>query len=434
MNPVEIIRKKREKRNLSEKEIEYIISSYTEGSLPDYQMSAFLMASYLNGMNKNETALLTKAMLYSGKVIDLSKIPGIKVDKHSTGGVGDKTSLIIAPIVAAAGVKVPMISGRGLGHTGGTLDKLESIPGFKTSLDLNQYKTAVKKCGAVLIGQTKEIAPADKLVYSLRDVTATVESIPLITASIMSKKLAEGIDGLVLDVKTGSGAFMKNYRDAKKLAQSLTNTAKAFDKKVITFITDMSQPLGNYIGNWLEVHESINVLKGEEIKDLLEISLNLAGAMLFLGGKAESIKHGIKISKELIDSGKAFNKFLEIVKQQGGDENIVKYPDRYPKADIIFEIKSSHTGYLKSIDNYEVGMASLELGAGRRTKEDLIDYSAGIIFYPKIGQKIYKGDLIATLFTNKKDRLKTAEERIIKSMKFSKNKVNAPKLIKEIIC
>ena len=433
MNPVEIIRKKREKKNLSEKEIEFIISSYTEGSLPDYQMSAFLMASYLNGMNKNETALLTKAMLYSGKVIDLDKIPGIKVDKHSTGGVGDKTSLIIAPIVAAAGVKVPMISGRGLGHTGGTLDKLESIPGFKTNMDLNQYKTAVKKVGAVLIGQTKEIAPADKLVYSLRDVTATVESIPLITASIMSKKLAEGIDGLVLDVKTGSGAFMKNYRDAKKLALSLTNTAKAFDKKVITFITDMNQPLGNYIGNWLEVHESINVLKGEEIKDLLEISLNLAGAMLYLGGKADSIKHGIKISKEMIDSGKAFNKFLEIVKQQGGDENIIKYPDRYPKADIIYEIKSHQTGYLKSIDNYEIGMASLELGAGRKAKEDLIDYSAGIIFYPKIGQKIYKGDLIATLFTNKKDRLKIAEERMIKAMKFSKNKVNTPKLIKEII-
>jgi pyrimidine-nucleoside phosphorylase len=433
MNPVEIIRKKREKKNLSEKEIDFLIMKYTEGSLPDYQMSAFLMASYLNGLNKNETAYLTKAMLYSGKVIDLSKIEGIKVDKHSTGGVGDKTSMIIAPIVAAAGVKVPMISGRGLGHTGGTLDKLESIPGFKTSLDLNQYKTIIKKCGAVLMGQTKEIAPADKRIYALRDVTATVESIPLITGSIMSKKLAEGIDGLVLDVKTGSGAFMKNYRDAKKLAQSLTNTAKAFDKKVITFITDMSQPLGNYIGNWLEIHESINVLKGEEIKDLLEVSLNLSGAMLYLGGKADSIKHGIKLSNELIRSGKAFNKFVEIVKLQGGDENIVKNPDRYPKADTIFEIKSYHTGYLKSIDNYEVGMASLELGAGRMIKEDVIDYTAGIIFYPKIGQKIYKGDLIATLFTNKKDRIKIAEERIRQSMKFSKNKVNAPKLIKEII-
>ncbi len=433
MNPVEIIRKKREKKALTENEIEFIISKYTEGALPDYQMSAFLMAGYLNGFNKNETAYLTKAMLYSGKVVDLSKIAGIKVDKHSTGGVGDKTSLIIAPIAAAAGVKVPMISGRGLGHTGGTLDKLEAIPGFSTSLDLNKYKSIIKTCGAVLIGQTKEIAPADKLIYALRDVTATVESIPLITGSIMSKKLAEGIDGLVLDVKTGSGAFMKSYRDAKLLAQSLTNTAKAFDKKVITFITDMNQPLGNYIGNWLEVHESINVLKGEEIKDLLEVSLNLAGAMLYMGGKADSIKQGIKISRDMINSGKAFAKFVEMVKLQGGNVNIVNNPDRYPKADIIYEIKSGHSGYLKTIDNYEIGMASLELGAGRKTKEDKIDYAAGIIFYPKIGQKIYKGDLIATLFTNKRDRIKPAEERILSAMKFSKNKVNAPKLIKEII-
>ncbi len=433
MNPVEIIRKKREKKALTENEIEFIISKYTEGALPDYQMSAFLMAGYLNGFNKNETAYLTKAMLYSGKVVDLSKIAGIKVDKHSTGGVGDKTSLIIAPIAAAAGVKVPMISGRGLGHTGGTLDKLEAIPGFSTSLDLNKYKSIIKTCGAVLIGQTKEIAPADKLIYALRDVPATVESIPLITGSIMSKKLAEGIDGLVLDVKTGSGAFMKSYRDAKLLAQSLTNTAKAFDKKVITFITDMNQPLGNYIGNWLEVHESINVLKGEEIKDLLEVSLNLAGAMLYMGGKADSIKQGIKISRDMINSGKAFAKFVEMVKLQGGNVNIVNNPDRYPKADIIYEIKSGHSGYLKTIDNYEIGMASLELGAGRKTKEDKIDYAAGIIFYPKIGQKIYKGDLIATLFTNKRDRIKPAEERILAAMKFSKNKVNAPKLIKEII-
>lgn len=433
MNPVEIIRKKREKKSLTEKEIDYLISKYTEGSLPDYQMSAFLMASYLNGLNKSETAFLTKAMLYSGKVIDLTRIPGIKVDKHSTGGVGDKTSMIIAPIVAAAGVKVPMISGRGLGHTGGTLDKLESIPGFKTNLDLNRYKEIIKTCGAVMIGQTKEIAPADKLIYSLRDVTATVESIPLITGSIMSKKLAEGIDGLVLDVKTGSGAFMKSYRDAKKLAQSLSNTAKAFDKKVITFITDMSQPLGNYIGNWLEIHESINVLKGEEIKDLLEVSLNLSGAMLYLGGKADSVKQGIKVAQKMIDSGKAFDKFVEIVKLQGGNEKFIMNPDYYPKASIIHEIKADHSGYLKTIDNYEIGMASLELGAGRRTKEDKIDFTAGIIFYPKIGQKVHKGDIIATLFTNKKDKVQGAEERLLKSLKYSRNKVNAPKLIKEII-
>jgi pyrimidine-nucleoside phosphorylase len=257
MNTVEIIRKKRDGFSLSKNEIEFLINNYTKGTIPDYQFSAFLMAAFIKGMTKNETAELTKAMLYSGKVINLKEIKGKKIDKHSTGGVGDKTSLILAPIVAAAGVNVPMISGRGLGHTGGTLDKLEAIPGFNTNLTLPQYKSVIKKCGAVLIGQTKDIAPADKLIYALRDVTSTVESIPLITASIMSKKLAEGIDGLVLDVKTGSGAFMKNYDDAVELANSLTNTAKAFGKKVIAYVTDMNQPLGNYIGNWLEVYESI---------------------------------------------------------------------------------------------------------------------------------------------------------------------------------
>ncbi|MDR3625889.1 MAG: thymidine phosphorylase, partial [Ignavibacteriaceae bacterium] len=244
MNTVEIIRKKRDKNILSKEEIEFLVFSYTKNKIPDYQFSAFLMAAFLNGMTKEETSALTRAMLFSGKIVNLNSVPGLKVDKHSTGGVGDKTSLILAPIAAAAGVKVPMISGRGLGHTGGTLDKLESIPGFRTNLSLTEYKAALKKCGAVLIGQTKDIAPADKLIYSLRDVTATVESIPLITASIMSKKLAEGIDSLVLDVKIGSGAFMKDLKDAEKLTQSLVDTAKSFNKKVIAFITDMNQPLG----------------------------------------------------------------------------------------------------------------------------------------------------------------------------------------------
>ncbi|MGE5496865.1 MAG: thymidine phosphorylase, partial [Syntrophothermus sp.] len=257
MNTVELIRKKRNGEELSGEEIEILISSYLKGKIPDYQFSAFLMSVYFRGMSTTETAALTKAMLYSGKVIDLKSIDGIKVDKHSTGGVGDKTSLILAPIAAAAGIKVPMISGRGLGHTGGTLDKLEAIPGFRTDLGLGDYKRIVKKCGSVLIGQTKDIAPADKLIYALRDVTATVESIPLITSSIMSKKLAEGIDGLVLDIKTGSGAFMREHKDAKRLAEALIGTAKAFDKKVIGFITDMNQPLGKYIGNWLEVVESV---------------------------------------------------------------------------------------------------------------------------------------------------------------------------------
>ena len=372
-------------------------------------------------------------MLFSGEIVDLSEIEGVKIDKHSTGGVGDKTSLILAPIVAAAGVKVPMISGRGLGHTGGTLDKLEAITGFRTDLNLSKYKSVIKKCGAVLIGQTKNIAPADRLIYSLRDVTATVESIPFITASIMSKKLAEGIDGLVLDVKTGTGAFMKEIEDSRELAKSLMKAAHAFDKKVIAFITDMNQPLGNYIGNWLEVYESIKVLQGEQVYDLNEVTFNLSGAMIYLGGKAESINEGIEISKELVKNGKAFNKFLEIVKLQSGDINLLKHPEKYQKSKYSEKIYADKTGYLKSIDNYEIGMAALELGAGRLTKEDKIDPKAGIIFNPKIGDKLNKGDLIAEIFTDKKRMIGDVKSKINSALVFSDKKVLKMKLIKEII-
>ena len=433
MNTVELIKKKREKGELSNTEIDFLVQNYSKGKIPDYQFSAFLMAAFLNGLSKDETASLTKSMLYSGKVIDLSKIAGVKVDKHSTGGVGDKTSLILAPIVAAAGVKVPMISGRGLGHTGGTLDKLEAINGFDVNLKLSKYKSVIKKCGAVLIGQTKDIAPADKLIYGLRDVTATVESIPLITASIMSKKLAEGIDGLVLDVKTGSGAFMKKLSDSKALANSLIDTAKAFDKKVIAFITDMNQPLGNYIGNWFEVYESIKVLKGEHVEDLCEVTFNLSGAMIYLGGKANSIDEGIEISRELIRDGKAFDKFIEIVKLQKGNVSLVKNPEKYKKSKYIEEVTAENTGYLSSIDNYQIGMASLELGAGRLTKEDKIDPKAGIIFNSKIGNKINKGDVIAMIHTDNKKVIDKVKQRITSAMEFKKSKIKPPKLIREIL-
>ncbi|MDP2037129.1 MAG: thymidine phosphorylase [Ignavibacteria bacterium] len=433
MNTVELIRKKRNGNSLTEQEIQYLITNFTNRTIPDYQFSAFLMAAFLKGMTKQETAALTKAMLYSGKVIDLSSIKGIKVDKHSTGGIGDKTSLILAPIVAAAGLSVPMISGRGLGHTGGTLDKLEAIPGFRTDLDLKRYKSVIKKCGAVLIGQTKEIAPADKLIYSLRDVTATVESIPLITASIMSKKLAEGIDALVLDVKTGSGAFMQKYEDSLALADSLVNTAKAFKKKVIAMITDMNQPLGNYIGNWLEVYESIKVLQGEKVSDLLEVTLNLSGAMIYLGGKAKSIKEGIEISQALIDSGKAFDKFLEMAKLQDGDISYLKNPEKYPKSKIRVELLSEKSGFVESMNNYEIGMASLELGAGRMTMTDKIDPKAGIIFYPKIGDKIKKGQVIAELFTDKKDKVEQAKQKLLGAIKVSSKPTKPVKLIRTVI-
>jgi len=433
MNTVELIRKKREGYQLSEEDIDFLIGNYSNGKIPDYQFAAFLMAAYLKGMNKTETAYLTRSMLNSGKVINLGEIRGKKIDKHSTGGVGDKTSLILAPIVASLGINVPMISGRGLGHTGGTLDKLDSIPGFRTSLSLSHYKSVLKKCGAVLIGQTKDIAPADKLIYALRDVTATVESIPLITGSIMSKKLAEGIDGLVLDVKIGSGAFMKGQKDAQALAESLMGTAKAFNKKVIAFITNMNQPLGNYIGNWLEVYETIKVLRGEKEGDVLDLSLELAGAMIYLGNKASSIEKGAELAKEQIKNGKAFDKFLQIVKFQGGDISFLLNPEKYPKAKYSKTVKVNKSGFVKAIDNYLVGMASLELGAGRKTKEDIIDPTAGIIFNVKIGDGLKNDSVIAYLHSSSLSKIRKAEQILKRAIDISKSKVRRPKLIKKII-
>jgi pyrimidine-nucleoside phosphorylase len=433
MNAIEIIKKKRDNQKLTTDEIQFLIKSYTKGKIPDYQFSAFLMAIYFNGMSVKETAVLTEIMLNSGTIINLDTIAGTKVDKHSTGGVGDKTSLILAPIVAAAGVNVPMISGRGLGHTGGTLDKLEAITGFRTDLNLAQYKNVIKKCGAVLVGQTKNIVPADKLMYALRDVTATIESIPLITGSIMSKKLAEGIDGLVLDIKTGSGAFMKELKDAKALAKSLINTAKSFDKKVIGIITDMNQPLGNNIGNWLEVVESVEALQGKVIPDLMTVTHKLSGAMIYLGGKATSINEGVEISKEMIKNGKAFDKFLEIVKLQKGDTSLLTDLSKYPKSKYSEKIVATKTGYLKEVNNYEIGMSALQLGAGRLTKDDIIEPKAGIVFNPKIGDRIKKGEVIATLYTDKKKEIDSVKSRIEKALKFSSKKVEKPKLIKTIL-
>jgi len=433
MNIIELIRKKRDGYSLRKDEIDFLVSGYSKNKIPDYQFSAFLMAAFIRGFNSEETAYLTSSMLNSGKVLNLNSITGIKVDKHSTGGVGDKTSLVIAPVAAAAGVKVPMISGRGLGHTGGTLDKLESIPGFKTNLSLKEFKSVLKKCGAVLIGQTNEIAPADKLIYALRDVTATVESIPLITASIMSKKLAEGIDGLVLDVKTGNGAFMKNQKDAVKLAGSLISAAKSFNKKIITFITDMNQPLGNYIGNWLEVYESIKILKGEIQNDLYNLSIKLAGAMIFLGGKAKNLSEGETIAESLINNGSAFKKFTEIVKAQGGNVKYLHNPEIYPESIFKKIIKSETDGYVKSINTYKLGMAAVELGAGRLKKEDNIDPKAGIIFHYKIGDRIKKGDVIAELYSDNKNSILNIKNNFLNMVEFSDRKVYPPKLIKQII-
>ena len=401
MNPVEIIVKKRNGGKLSEDEIKFFINGFLEGKIPDYQMSVFLMTVYFNGMDPDEMVALTRIMLYSGEVLDLSHIDGLKVDKHSTGGVGDKTSLVIAPIAAAAGVKVPMISGRGLGHTGGTLDKLEAIPGFRTDLSKNDFIKIVDKVGACLIGQTKEIAPADKKIYALRDVTGTVESIPLICASIMSKKLAEGINGLVLDVKTGNGAFMKTLNDSENLAVNLKSISESFGVKTIAYITDMNQPLGNYVGNWLEVYESVKILRNEVHNELTELCHLLAGTMIYLGGKSKDVDEGIHLSKELISNGKAYQKFLEIVESQSGDVSFIENLEKYPEPKYRIEVKSNRSGFISKIDSFLIGMLGIELGAGRMKYTDEIDPKAGFIFFKKVGDELKEGDLIAEIRTDK---------------------------------
>lgn len=431
-NIVSLIRKKREGEILTDNEIRYIIDAYTNGTIEDYQVSSFLMASFLNGLNSNESAALTYSMLHSGIVVDLSSIPGKKVDKHSTGGVGDKLSLILAPIVASAGVPVPMISGRGLGHTGGTLDKLESIPGFEVDMDLDRYIEIISKHDLVLAGQTKEIAPADKKLYALRDVTATVESIPLIAGSIMSKKLAEGIDALVLDVKYGSGAFMKNVEDAIKLAETLVAIGEKFEKKTIAYLTNMNQPLGYKIGNWLEVEECIYALKGEGPDDILDLSHLLSGTMIYLGGKAESIKEGIEISKNQITNGEALQKWIDIVEEQGGDSEVIKNPKSYPKAGFEFELRSKEGGYVSSMNSYEIGMASLELGAGRRMKEDAIDPTAGIVLKKKVGDKIGKGETILIGYTNKPAMIETVSELLYEAVEISSEQPGPERLVTHI--
>lgn len=408
-NTVSIIRKKRENEALTEEEIRFLIQSYTDGGVPDYQMSAFLMASFLNGLNTEEAAALTDSMLNSGIIVDLSEVPGAKVDKHSTGGVGDKLSLILAPIVASCGVPVPMISGRGLGHTGGTLDKLESIPGFSVDMNLDRYKEIIKKHNLVLAGQTEEIAPADKLLYALRDVTATVESIPLIAGSIMSKKLAEGIDALVLDVKFGSGAFMKTREEATELAQTLVGIGEQFGKRTIAYLTNMEQPLGYAVGNWLEVKESIDSLRGDGPDDIMEITHLLAGTMIYLGGKTDSVEEGIELSKKSVGDGSAFQKWLDIVEEQGGDISVIKEPEKYTGAEFQETVTSDKEGFITEVDAFAMGMVSVELGAGRRKKEDDVDPTTGFILHKKIGDRIEEGETFATLYTNKKKTIHAAK-------------------------
>jgi pyrimidine-nucleoside phosphorylase len=397
---IDVIRKKRDGFELAQAEIEGLVNAYTEGSIPDYQVSAWLMAVVLKGMTRPETAALTDAMLHSGDVLDLSSLPRRKVDKHSTGGVGDKTSLVLAPLAAVAGVAVPMISGRGLGHTGGTLDKLEAIPGFNVNLSVAEFRRVLKVCGCAMIGQTAEIAPADRKLYALRDVTGTVESPYLICASIMSKKLAEGIDALVLDVKSGSGAFMKNEKDAAFLAELMVETGERMGKRVVALITDMDQPLGNMIGNALEVVEVVKILRGGGPEDLRELCLELAGWMLHLGGVSKTVAEGKQESAKLISSGKALERFRQMVELQGGDARVIDDVKRLPQAQHTMQVASAKTGYIASMQCEQIGTACVILGGGRERKEDAVDPAVGIVLHKKVGDQLASGEAIATIYYN----------------------------------
>jgi pyrimidine-nucleoside phosphorylase len=413
MRVVDLIRRKRDAAELLPEEIRYLIDGYTRGDIPDYQMSAWLMAVFLRGLNGAETAALTEAMLYSGKVLDFSDVPGRKVDKHSTGGVGDKTSLIIAPIVAAAGgVRVPMISGRGLGHTGGTLDKLESIPGFSVNLSLEEFRRALETVGCALIGQTAEIAPADKKMYALRDVTGTVENRSLICASIMSKKLAEGIDALVLDVKVGSGAFLKTEADATLLAELMVETGRRMGKQVVALQTDMDQPLGRMAGNAMEVRESIEVLSGAGPRDLRELCLVLAAWMLFLGQRVKSVEEGKGVAAELIASGRALEKFREIVRQQGGDARVIDDPKLLPRAAHTLDAVAAADGYIGATQCEQLGVVVVVLGGGREKKEDSIDPAVGLVFHKRNGDAVRRGEPLCTLHYNSDARLEEARRLV----------------------
>jgi len=432
MRMYDIIHKKRNGGELSEKEIKFFVNGYTDGSIPDYQASALCMAIYFRGMSADETAALTLAMADSGDRIDLSGIDGFTVDKHSTGGVGDKTSLIVAPIVAANGGKVAKMSGRGLGHTGGTVDKLDSIPGFRTSLTPDEFIKQVNDIGLCIVGQTGELAPADKKLYALRDVTATVESIPLIASSIMSKKLAAGSQGIVLDVKTGSGAFMKTVEDSERLAEEMVSIGKSAGRKVTALITDMDIPLGASVGNSLEVIEAIKTLKGEGEKNLTEVCLSLAAQMLcMVTGRDDMVCR--KMAKKSIEDGSALNKLREMITAQGGNADVIDNSGAFKQPKFYVDIISERDGYISRTDAERVGIASVILGAGREKKGDPIDPSAGIILKKKTGDSVSKGDVLATFYTDDETRIDVAKREFIDALIFGNEKPSKQKLIYKII-
>jgi pyrimidine-nucleoside phosphorylase len=433
MRAVDLIRKKRDAGKHSREEIDFLVSGYTRGDIPDYQMAAWLMAALLRGLNHAEISALTEAMLDSGAVVDLSSLPGRKVDKHSTGGVGDKTSLILAPIVAAGGLTVPMISGRGLGHTGGTLDKLESIPGFNTSLSLEAFRRVLGECGMALIGQTAEIAPADKKIYALRDSTSTVENIGLICASIMSKKLAEGIDALVLDVKTGSGAFMQKEEDAVQLAEVMVETAQRMGKKSVALITDMNQPLGRMAGHSNEIVECIEVLRGTGPKDLRDLSVELSAWMFFLGERSASVEQGRHLAEKMINSGQALETFRKVIELQGGDPRIIDNTSLLPAARSQISVVSPHSGYIRDTNCMQFGIALAMLGGGREKKEDGIDHGVGLEFHKRIGDHVASDETLVTVHYNSEAKLKEATALIAASFEIGEQAPPSGPLIRLII-
>ncbi|GAB1433123.1 thymidine phosphorylase [Spirochaetota bacterium] len=433
MRAVDIIVKKRNGEELSREELAAIINGYVDGSIPDYQASAWLMAVLLRGMSFRETANLTELMLRSGSVMDLSGIAGPFVDKHSTGGVGDKTSLILAPIVAACGVKVPMMSGRALGHTGGTLDKLDSIPGYTTALDEQSFREYLAKDGFAMTGQTDSIVPADKKLYALRDVSGTVESVPLITASILSKKVAEGSEALVFDVKSGQGAFMKTLKDAEELANSLVKTGEAMGKRIIGVITDMSEPLGNKVGNFFEVEESMDCLQGRGPDDLMEVTLRLAAWMLVAGGAAGDVEEGLEKSRQAINSGKAYELFIRNVKTQGGNtERLLKLKGNY-RSKHARELRAQKDGFIQSIDAYKIGMAGVQLGVGRNKTSDPVEPDVGFIFERKKGAKVKAGEVLCQVYGKSEASLHEAWDLVSGSVTIGNDKpVLDSLIIKEI--
>lgn len=433
MNMVDIITKKRDGEELTPEEIRFFIENYVKDRIPDYQASALLMAIYFRGLSRAETFALTEAMEFSGDVEDLSDLPGVKVDKHSTGGVGDKTTLVVAPVAAAAGVTVAKMSGRGLGFTGGTADKLEAIPGFRTRLEPAEFHRQLEELGLAVITQTGSITPADKKIYALRDVTGTVESPGLIASSIMSKKLAAGSDGIVLDVKCGSGALLKDLAEAENMADLMIDIGRKAGRKMVAVISDMSQPLGRAVGNALEVEEAVQVLKGGGPEDLRQLCLELAGEMIRIGGRAESFEEGKETARQVLSDGRALEKFRQMVRCQGGDDRIVEEPERMGSSRYSRDVLAGRTGFIAETDTREIGRASQHLGAGRLRKEDEIDFTAGIRMHVRIGNFVKEGDVLATLYGADSRRLEEAEIIMEAAIRISAEPTAPPKLIQKII-